>query len=337
MPDGKGFCSSFKEAEQAYKTWKRRDPFSHIPPALLSSADIADYVRLVGLIYPFHEDSLKGATYTVQLKGMCIYYEEMSSDRIEHHVFCVGKDDLELPHAKDNQVKYEIREKLVLEPNSITFLTLEPVFQVPDYLVLRFNLRIPHIYKGLLLGTGPIIDPGFQGRLSIPLHNLTSNRYVFSQGEDIISLEVTKMSPNPRWEGFNVNPRLGEYIPTDIPAHRQVNDYIGQALEKTDSSTIISSVIAATDEAKKKASNAESTANKLDDKIRTYAIGGVVALAVAVITLFVTIVYPTWQLLKSSADTQIEYACQIQALEQKITELEDLLEMLGGESRFNED
>ncbi len=28
------------------------------------------------------------------------------------------------------------------------------------------------VYKGLLLGTGPIVDPGFVGKLYIPLHKL---------------------------------------------------------------------------------------------------------------------------------------------------------------------
>lgn len=30
-------------------------------------------------------------------------------------------------------------------------------------MVLRFNLSVSNAYKGVLLGTGPIVDPGFEG------------------------------------------------------------------------------------------------------------------------------------------------------------------------------
>ncbi len=246
------FFSSYKEANAAYENWKDKDPFSQISPALLNSADIEDYVRLTGMIYPFHKEDLCGATYTVRLKGLCIYYEEkINGDGVDEHVFCIGEDNEDMPNANENKANnYRIERELRLKPNSITFITLEPVFQVPNYLVLRFNLKIPHIYKGLLLGTGPIIDPGFQGRLSIPLHNLTSNEYVFHQDDEIISLEVTKMS---RYSGLGSceNQKNGAYTETKIPQHRQVIQYLQNALGKHSTSGVISSVIGATNEAKK--------------------------------------------------------------------------------------
>lgn len=141
------YFSSFKEAQNAFLKWQKRDPFENIPPALLNSADISDYVRLTGMIYPFHQKDLIGATYSVRLKGLCVYYKEQTeTDCPAEHIFCIGKDAEDLPNVTDNLAKgYEIKDKLVLEPNSITFITLEPVFQVPDYLVLRFNLKISHV------------------------------------------------------------------------------------------------------------------------------------------------------------------------------------------------
>jgi hypothetical protein len=69
-----------------------------------------------------------------------------------------------------------------------------PRFRIPDYIALRFNLKIKHIYRGLLLGTGPLVDPGFVGHLSLPLHNLTRQSYQFRAGEDIAWFEFTKTS-----------------------------------------------------------------------------------------------------------------------------------------------
>ncbi len=336
-------AKSYAEAYAAYTTWKSKDPFSKIPAALLNSADILDYVRMTGMIYPFYPDDLRGATYTVRLKGMCVYFSEDKGGEPIRNIFCIGSDPSDLPNAESNKKAYEVRETLILPPNSITFVTLEPTFQVPDYLVFRFNLKIPHVYKGLLLGTGPIIDPGFQGRLSIPLHNLTSNEYVFHQGDEIISLEITKMSPYKTWDCYDVYPRQGEYIPTKITPNRQADYYIHTALMQTNKTSIVSSVVSATNEAKGKAESAEATANKvkeyaettasdvkgsvdkLDNKIEKYTLIGALAVLISVVALFATLVIPTYQLIKATSDTQAEYAAQIQELEQKVSRLETIL------------
>jgi hypothetical protein len=65
---------------------------------------------------------------------------------------------------------------------------------MPVYIVGRFNLLIRDVYRGLLVGTGPLVDPGFVGRLSIPLHNFTSNEYLLRAGEDFVYFEFTKLS-----------------------------------------------------------------------------------------------------------------------------------------------
>lgn len=342
------FFPAFKEAAEAYNTWKGTDPFPQIPPALLNSADIRDYVRMTGMIYPFHEDDLRGATYTVRLNGLCVCYEKKDGNLVQKDIYCVGEDAYDLPHSRKNRKKYEIRDKLLLEPNSITFVTLEPVFQVPDYMALRFNLKIPHVYKGLLLGTGPIIDPGFRGRLSLPLHNLTSNRYVFPCQEPIISLEVTKMSPNVRWDCLYDRPDQGEYSENVIKPYRQVDFYIDNALKGTEHTTIVSSVIAATDDAKEHAFHAEQRAEQaektveerakqaeekveaLNRRIHSYTIGAALGILLSIMAVVAAIVMPTYQLVKATADTQAEYAVQIQELEQEVARLKSLLRGGGG-------
>lgn len=168
------------EAEKRYEQYKSRDPFPMIESALLNSADIFQYVAKTGMIYPFYVDYLQGASYEVALRGTVIWWDE--EEKIQHQKELVKPGDF-----------------FELKPNSIAFVTLEPMFRIPDYLALRFNLKIVHVYKGLLLGTGPLVDPGFVGRLSIPLHNLTANTYTFVAGEGIIQVEFTKLSKNDSW------------------------------------------------------------------------------------------------------------------------------------------
>jgi deoxycytidine triphosphate deaminase len=79
-----------------------------------------------------------------------------------------------------------------LPANSIRYMQIEPCIRLPDYIAIRFNLRIKHVHRGLLLGTGPLVDPGFGGDILIPLHNLTSDPCRIRGDEGLIWIEFTK-------------------------------------------------------------------------------------------------------------------------------------------------
>lgn len=152
------------------------DPFPGIPPALLSSEHIKAYVRETGMVFPFdHHDEgrLKSASYEVNPGGTFIYWDE-----------------------DKKKIAQEISrtETFTLPANSISFVQLDCQFRLPQYIAVRFNLRIQHVHRGLLLGTGPLVDPGFNGTLLVPLHNLTSEPYVIRGDEGLIWIEFTKTS-----------------------------------------------------------------------------------------------------------------------------------------------
>ena len=208
---GEYVAQSEQMADSDYSLYKSKDPFPSIPSALLNSADIYKYIQKTGMIYPFYPDKLKGATYQVKIGGNCTYWDEK---------------DVKI------DVNLDSGESFTLKRNSIVFVELEPFFRVPDYLVLRFNLKISHVYKGLLLGTGPIVDPGFRGKLNIPLHNLTNNEYIFKKGDALIEMEFTKLSPNNSWEGTEDYGINGHYISfPDKKFDRGIAVYIKDALE----------------------------------------------------------------------------------------------------------
>lgn len=160
-----------KQAERRANKYQKKDPFPSIKTALLSSSNISDYVRVTAMLHPFYPENLKSASYEAHAGGEFILWDE-----------------------NDNQIKknVQIGETLTLPANSISFIQVEPYFRLPDYIALRFNLRITHVHRGLLLGTGPLIDPGFRGRLLIPLHNLTSSDYHIDTNDALIWVEFTK-------------------------------------------------------------------------------------------------------------------------------------------------
>lgn len=200
-----------------YNVFKDIDPFSDIANALLNSEDILKYVVTTGMIEPFYIEKLAGATYSCEFSGEYFYWD---SDKVQKHRL-LGE-----------------HEELILDSNSITYLAVKEYFRIPAYIALRFNLRVPHAYKGLLLGTGPIVDPRFVGQLFIPLHNLTSNKYVIKKGAQLIHIEFTKMSKNDSWKPTprsqeivnELNFDMIKYAPTQIKEGRKFFEYITAAL-----------------------------------------------------------------------------------------------------------
>jgi deoxycytidine triphosphate deaminase len=172
-------------AQERAAYYLNRDPFPHIPRALLSGEHIKAYAKRTAMIFPAHgiprdgvkgrEGALKTASYETQAGGTLIHYDE--NGRI------VRK---KLDTAKHGSI--------CLPANSITFVSTRDRFFLPNYIALRFNLRIKHVHRGILLGTGPIVDPGYNKEILIPLHNLTDTEYYISSDEGLIWIEFTKTS-----------------------------------------------------------------------------------------------------------------------------------------------
>ncbi len=234
--------ASDDEAEERFGRSHRKDPFPHILPALLNSADIARYVNATGMLDPFYPEELKPASYEIRMKGDWLYWDE--SGRPQEGTLRGPEDEFRLPR------------------NAIAFVTLEPMLRIPDYIALRFNLKIRHVYKGLLLGTGPLVDPGFVGRLSLPLHNLTNNDYDFRGLDGLIWMEFTKVSPNPRWIGGSWRRRVWggfSYVPFD-PAKTRLEAIRGYLAKAVGSLPVRSSIPEATKEATEDAQKAAASA-----------------------------------------------------------------------------
>ena len=157
------------------------DPFPCIQPALLNSLDIKKYGTRGCLVTEFDSELVNPASYTMRLLGT-IYWWRRKGDRLVQRSQVI---------AEDSHVK--------IRRNSMTYLFTQQEFRLPQYIAARFNLHIRYVHKGLLLGTGPLVDPGFAGSLLIPLHNLTDNDYDGRGGDPILWVEFTKLSQLDYW------------------------------------------------------------------------------------------------------------------------------------------
>lgn len=188
-------------AAARYGSFHDFDPYEGIPPALLNSGHLASYALACGMIEPFEASRLtKPATYLVGLEGDCRYIDQYGS----LVTFYLSRN------PKARRVHLDVRDRVILAPNSLCYLTLAPEFRLPAYLGARFNLVISQVYRGLIVGTGPLVDPGFEGRLSIPIHNFTNQEYQLLAGEGLVYFEFTKLS----WS----NPPQSKAEPSWLPA-----------------------------------------------------------------------------------------------------------------------
>ena len=159
------------------------DYFDDIKPSLLNSDDIHRYASIGWLVTEYDKRQLLPAGYRLRFLGDLIFWKRTQGGEYQRE-----------------QVEVIVGQPITLFHNSIAYLHMKEKFRLPQYIAARFNLRISHVHQGLLLGTGPIVDPGFCGRLLVPLHNLTANDYLFMGGESFIHVEFTKLSPLRRWE-----------------------------------------------------------------------------------------------------------------------------------------
>ena len=240
-----------------------KDPLPDVKPALLNSLDIQRYVEEGCLVERdgFDKGRLKASSYEMKFLGTLYYWEEAKS-RTKKQCKTISDGDF-----------------VELARNSISYLWIEEPLRLPEYVAARFNLRIREVHKGILLGTGPLLDPGFGGRILIPLHNLTDNAYVLRGGDGIIWVEFTKVSPNSYWlrEGQESTRPRGL---VGFPTHKLTddpNDYLNKAGA---SGGVRSAFKGALDKAESDAKAASKSAKRIQTGI---TIGGIVGLLTVVI------------------------------------------------------
>jgi deoxycytidine triphosphate deaminase len=309
------FAQSIAEADERFSVYGSIDPYPSIAPALLNSADILDYARVTGMLFPFHTDAVKSASYEVTIEGSTyIYWDE---DKNSHKI--ILKKGTEF----------------TLYKNSIGFLQLATRIKLPSYIAIRFNLRITHVHRGLLLGTGPLVDPGFEGNLLIPLHNLTSEDYKLDGGTGLIWVEFTKLSNNSQWrkheadlEGKKDDYRLFPEEKKNMTAEtylgkasnlRPIQSSISSAIKDVEKKVENLSTVA--NQAKSESQETEKKVNKIYSQV---TIGGVVAaigLFIALVFGFnsvLSLIQDTTSYLRSSKDDLNKLQEQVNVLQMQI-------------------
>lgn len=103
----------------------------------------------------------------------------------------VGDEGATSKHKK----KVNIRDDglIVLEPADFGVVTLFEYIKFGPSYVGRMGLRSKYARKGLIATTGPQIDPGFEGTITVGLVNLAPRAISLSHGDDLLTLEIHRL------------------------------------------------------------------------------------------------------------------------------------------------
>ena len=150
-------------------------------PVLLAE-EIKDYITKYGLLVAndFYSDDLKGASYSMRPDPSHKAWQ-FNENR--------EKMTLEIKKDKNDKKYYEV------PANSLVYIRLLQKLRLPYYIIGRFNLKVTYTYKGLLLGTGPQVDPGYACELNIPLHNFTKDPVKIYIHKTFVSIDFVRTTP----------------------------------------------------------------------------------------------------------------------------------------------
>lgn len=270
-------------SDSNWRKYLETDPFNDIKPSLLSSHDIYRYASKGCLVKDFDEERLLPAGYQFRFLGKLFYWE--------------SDDDGNLV-----RIELEVKEDMpiTIPENSIAYLHMQDEFRMPQYIAARFNLRITHVHQGLLLGTGPIVDPGFWGRILVPLHNLTNNSYTLTGGESLIHVEFTKLSPLNRWNA-GVDPATCKDKYKNFPKKKIVNSpdfYFGKA-GVLDKGGVVSNLNPALQQIYAKLAEVTQLHETIEGQMKSFRYIGIGAMLAIVIAL-AALIYGGYNLVQST-------------------------------------
>lgn len=306
--------------------WRRElhysiDPFPEIEPSLLNSADIIRYAEIGCLVDEFCRTRLNPATYTIRLLGT-LYSWEPKGNRLFRRQQEVVEDT-----------------SVTIRANSISYLFTREEFRLPEYIAARFNLHIRYVHKGILLGTGPLVDPGFAGPLLIPLHNLTDNDYVVEGGDNLLWVEFTKLTSHNYWSRPSEqqdHPKPDELVSFNTEKFQINAERYFEKSGVTAASGVLSAFKGALEDSRKLAKESEQSAANVKKTVQWLTAGGIVGGALGIAALL----FSAWQLWQGNSDMagrihdrldRIERATGLLPPKRNVTVIEGLDDSVNGD------
>lgn len=285
------------KVREAINTYNEVDG-KNIDQGMLSSPHIHFCIKKFKIIENYDESCIKPASYDMRLGRKFLTWE--NGKRVE---FYIGKEE---------DKNRNIFKSIDLKPNSLSFITTIEKFNLPKDIIARFNLKSIWVHQGLLLGTGPIVDPELQAHILIPLHNFSSENITLYYGEKIISVEFTKtLNPDDK---FKNNSEI-KYVKNK----NAIFDFDGYR-KRIERKKIESSVLSKFFEYDDKLKYYENQINRYRNLIGKFSWGTAIAFFLTLIGLS-TLVITTWSFVSNAREELVKSSSIISNYNSEINKL----------------
>ncbi|MDP3279603.1 MAG: hypothetical protein U1D41_09245 [Nitrosomonas sp.] len=164
--------------------------------SILSDSQIRALVKKSILIEEFNENHLQPASYDM----------------------CVGEEFVY--HGKLSSFSSTI-DRLHLEPGDFALLSTHEILNMPETLVGHNGLMSPWAKMGLISLFSPQIDPGFEGKLIVPVVNLGNEPISIVYHKPMFTVEFEEMNEaaSVKWINIPGNKRQISMQGIRIPAY----------------------------------------------------------------------------------------------------------------------
>ncbi len=169
-----------------------------------------------------HNPARKGMLLSNEIEKFCkngLLIEDYKTERLRpaSYTLTIGSDYVD----SAGKVRRLTQKKpfFEIEPNSIVYVSTAEKLNLPFYIAARFNLRVKWVYKGILLGTGPQVEPGYKGYLSCPLYNLTNRPIRVWLGDEFATIDferTTDFCKGKKWKEIEPFLEKGEKLDTVV-------------------------------------------------------------------------------------------------------------------------
>lgn len=138
--------------------------------SVLSNIEIEKYCKNFNMIDPFDKEKVQGSSYDLS----------------------VG-DEYRFSHGKKVIKMDGWRREIKIPPYAICYILVKEKLHMPKDICAEIFPRHTLVKKGLLMYPQPPIDPGFEGKLYVLIHNLTNKDRSVYKDEHLVSLVFYKL------------------------------------------------------------------------------------------------------------------------------------------------
>ena len=144
------------------------DPYAHEHGVLLSNR-IESYVHSHSMIQPFRKANLEPAGYQMRVGER--YFRGLQREQLQ--------DD----------------STLEIKPYEVVVMETVEHLRIPRFMIARWNIKVKLAYKGLLWVGAAQVDPGYVGKLSCPIYNLSRKPVILKKGDKLALIDFVKTTP----------------------------------------------------------------------------------------------------------------------------------------------